>query len=805
MKSVRDNSDGEQSIRSVRYDGGGKFDTILDRWKATPGQGLFCLRFRRAARLIDFIGHPTGVHQGNEPDEWPGTRELAMTDRPVQPKRVEEPPFFHSMLKRRWWLAGLAVAICGVAVYRCWPHGEQPTAVTPISPPIRAEVNPHGYLGPDACAACHADRVTEFRTTRHFLACTLPEVDSMPAGFAPGKGTFHPRGGSVRFAMTQVKEEFLQTAIRTTPMGEERISSPIGLVFGNGAETDEVYFTWQADRLSELPMSWLHPLGEWGTAGFDRDGEGDFSRGTTPRCMECHNTWMDHTPGTRNQYQRDTMILGVTCEVCHGPGRDHVAFHQTHPESRSGQAVVHPKRLSRELQMDLCAQCHSNALKHRGPAFNYRPGQPLEAHYKTLATKNPEDDHVANQVSYLRESKCFQQSETLTCITCHNPHKARAVHGRGTGSSACLECHRVDDCGERDRLPVAVHDNCVGCHMPQGNKIQVNFDTAKIPYYSPVAKWEHRIAVHPVARDEVLLAWYQTQSDAHSLKLASLLSSSLTAHWLNQAEQCRREYRFLAAIEAYRQALRLESTPATQEKLSEVEAIQTALDADLTKVRHQIQKGRFDEALDVVKRILEVKPDHAKAHGSLGTLYAIKGQNEPALEHWRAVARYDPDDPYGESMLGWQAYLGGKPEEALEAYRRAEEIEPYDAKINYHIGLALVKLERWPEVITRYRRLLVIDPNHIEGSLGLIHALRVQGHPDEALPIALRAAELSREENLEALRELAETYAELKRFEDAEQTANKMLKVALTRNPGMLPEIRRRLTEWRGRSAEAAP
>ena len=156
-------------------------------------------------------------------------------------------------------------------------------------------------------------------------------------------------------------------------------------------------------------------------------------------------------------------------------------------------------------------------------------------------------------------------------------------------------------------------------------------------------------------------------------------------------------------------------------------------------------------------------------------------------------------------MLGWQAYLGGKPEEALEAYRRAEEIEPYDAKINYHTGLALVKLERWPDVIARFRKLLVIDPHHIEGNLGLNRALRVQGQPDEALSFALRAAELSREENLDVLLALAETYAELERFEDAERTANKMLKVALIRNPGMRPEIRRRLTEWRERSAKATP
>jgi tetratricopeptide (TPR) repeat protein len=341
--------------------------------------------------------------------------------------------------------------------------------------------------------------------------------------------------------------------------------------------------------------------------------------------------------------------------------------------------------------------------------------------------------------------------------------------------------------------------------MPKGNKIQVSFETAKIPYYAPVPKWEHRIAIYPIARDEVLLAWHQTQSDARSVELAASLSNSLSEHWLRQAERFRREYRFLAAIEAYRQAMRLDPTSTTREKLSEVELIQTSLDADMTKSLHHVQDNRFEEAMELVTRILKVKPNHAKAHGSLGTLYAIKGLNELAVEHWQAVSEHDPDDPYGESMLGWQAYLQDKPEVALEAFRRAEEIEPYDAKINYHTGLALVKLKRWPDVIARFQKLLAIDPNHIEGRLGLIHALRIQDRSNEALAIAIRAAELSREENLDVLLALAETYAELEKFEDAEKTASKMLKVALIRNPSMITEIRRRLVEWRERHAKVMP
>ncbi|MBC7817353.1 MAG: tetratricopeptide repeat protein [Planctomycetaceae bacterium] len=627
----------------------------------------------------------------------------------------------------------------------------------------------------------------------------------MPEGFQPGKGAFHPRDAAVRFEMTRANGEFLQTAIRSSPSGEERATATIDLVYGSGAQTDEVYFTWRGGQISELPMSWLHPQGEWGTAGFDREGSDDFSRKTTPRCLECHNTWMDHAPGTINQYQRETAILGVTCEVCHGPGKDHVTFHQTHPEARSGQAVVHPGRLTRERLMDLCAQCHSNALKHRGPAFSYRPGQALDAHYKSLTTKHPEDDHVANQTTYLRESKCFQKSDTLTCVTCHNPHVATKPSDRGTGHSRCLECHQAVDCGERDRLPAAVQDNCVGCHMPRGNKIQVNFETATVPYLAPVEKWEHRIAVYPVARDEVLLAWHQSQTGRDNGEEVVRLKKALTEYWLGEAESRRRAFRHVAAMEAYRQAQRLEATTATEDKLREVEEIQQTLQREMTQTLHRIQEGRYDEAFDLVKHVLTLKPNHAAAHGRLGTLHALRGENELATQHWRAVTEHDPDDQYGESMLGWRDYTQGHPAEALAAFERAEAIEPYFAKINYHMALALVKLERWPEAIARLRRLLDIDPNHLEGCISLCQVLRINHRPEEALPYARRAVELTREENLDVLAALAGTHAELGQFHEAENTASKMLKVATVRNPAMLPEIRSRRADWQSRSRKAGP
>jgi tetratricopeptide (TPR) repeat protein len=642
--------------------------------------------------------------------------------------------------------------------------------------------------------------VAEFEVTRHSRACCVPGADVMPPGFAPGQGICPTREPGLRFEMTRAGEDFLVTAVRATPTGEERTSAPIGLVYGAGGTSDEVYFSWRGDRLDELPVAWLYPQGRWGTSPVSRYGTGSFSREATTRCLECHNTWLEHVPGTLNEYGRQGLILGVTCERCHGPGREHVAFHQAHPDADAPRAVVRPRRLTRERQLEVCTQCHSNAVAPRGPAFSYRPGEPLEASFRTAVSCHPEDDHVANQVQYLRRSKCFQKSDTLTCITCHDPHRPTDP---ASVRRSCLKCHQPADCAEQDRLPAAVRDDCVGCHMPRRVWMNVHFHTADDQYVAPATRHTHGIAIDDTARQEVLLGWYRTQSDARSRAEAARLTAALVGHWLAEADKDRGDHRFLAAIGAVREAVRLDPGPATYARLREAEAIQARLDADLAEAFHQADERRFPEAIGTLEKILAVKPDWAVAHGKLGTLYAVTGRTELAVEHLRAVARYDPNDAYGDTMLGWLAYLQGRGEEAVAAYRRAEELQPFDAETAYHLGLALAQVGRWEEAGDCFRRALTIDPNHAGGCQGLADALRRQGQTAGALPYARRAARLTGRQNPDVLLTLAETYRDAGRLAEAEGTAAQALDVAETRNAEAVPPVRQHLEEIRARRRDA--
>src|SRR5262249_24992159 len=160
---------------------------------------------------------------------------------------------------------------------------------------------------------------------------------------------------------------------------------------------------------------------------------------------------------------------------------------------------------------------------------------------------------------------------------------------------------------------------------------------------------------------------------------ATRLAKGLVAHWLAESEKRREAYRFLGAITAVREALRVEPAPDARARLQKLIAAQTQIDSDLYEGLYLGEKNRHPEAIATLTKAWDRRPDFPVAHGKLGMLYAqpagslgsvradpalIAGQRRLAVEHLEAVAKYDPDDSYGHTMLGWLAYVDGRLEEA---------------------------------------------------------------------------------------------------------------------------------------------
>lgn len=61
--------------------------------------------------------------------------------------------------------------------------------------------------------------------------------------------------------------------------------------------------------------------------------------------------------------------------------------------------------------------------------------------------------------------------------------------------------------------------------------------------------------------------------------------------------------------------------------------------------------GRYDEAVNIFRDILNVSPNDPQAHKALGLVYFHTGLPHRALDHYQAAARVQPDDPQLQKMI----------------------------------------------------------------------------------------------------------------------------------------------------------
>ncbi|MBS3935384.1 MAG: tetratricopeptide repeat protein [Sulfuritalea sp.] len=107
--------------------------------------------------------------------------------------------------------------------------------------------------------------------------------------------------------------------------------------------------------------------------------------------------------------------------------------------------------------------------------------------------------------------------------------------------------------------------------------------------------------------------------------------------------------------------------------------------------------GRFDELESRLRRLLELKPDHAHALNALG--YSLADRNirlDEARDLIERALALAPDDPYILDSKGWVLYRQGQLQAAYEFLRRAFGLRP-DAEIAAHLGEVLWKLGRKDE------------------------------------------------------------------------------------------------------------
>ena len=297
--------------------------------------------------------------------------------------------------------------------------------------------------------------------------------------------------------MTANNDGYFESAVEeVTPFQKVSHTERIDIVFGSGRR-GQTYLFWRGDQLLELPVSYWTELDDWiNSPGFP-DGSPRFDKPVLPRCRECHSGRFEALPQSENSYDPGSLVLGITCEKCHGPGHEHVLFRGSKTAASSGMRdpIVNPALLPRDRQIDICGLCHAGPGKPLAPALSFTPGAALEDYVHIAYRPDAAIDVHGNQTQLLAGSRCFQGS-TMTCTTCHDVH--RRQRDAAAFSPHCLSCHKAKDCTKFRKLGRAIASNCVDCHMPlQESEVLISQTSGR--KLKPRVR-NHRIGVYPEAQ-----------------------------------------------------------------------------------------------------------------------------------------------------------------------------------------------------------------------------------------------------------------------------------------------------------------
>jgi len=410
------------------------------------------------------------------------------------------------MKKRRYIRFGIIFLLPAVFIFSQCLNKSKP-----------ADPRGEGYAGSAACLKCHSDVAKDYLHSAHFLT-------SRAATAATVSGSFKADSDSVvyndhqKVVMEKLHEGLFQ-ALYTN--GKLTTCKRFDIVFG--ANRGETYLSWDGAEVKQLPVSYYLSLHKWANSpgGYYADSV-NFSRVIHERCFECHASNIQNLNGdTAADVQSDSLdksslILGIDCERCHGPGTAHVDFQTQNPAVKQARYITRFASLSRRQQIDFCSMCHSgNGDVMTKTTFGFKPGDTLANYTSGASTHAFRDattiDVHGNQVKLLMSSKCYMSSK-IECATCHSMHNSE-LKTVATYSSYCTNCHSAANhnvCKLAGKIGPAITSNCIDCHMPIKSSKTVVVNGTNMQGTPPFLARTHLIAIYPEETEKVL-AWFKSK------------------------------------------------------------------------------------------------------------------------------------------------------------------------------------------------------------------------------------------------------------------------------------------------------
>ena len=127
------------------------------------------------------------------------------------------------------------------------------------------------------------------------------------------------------------------------------------------------------------------------------------------------------------------------------------------------------------------------------------------------------------------------------------------------------------------------------------------------------------------------------------------------------------------------------------------------------------KKGDKPACIREMKKILKIDPKHAESLNYIAYTYAEAGINlDEAMAMLQKALQIKPNSGYIIDSLGWVYYQKGMFDKALELLVKAANLTPDDPTINEHLGDVYVKKEMYAAALERYKKALSLHHPHEE-------------------------------------------------------------------------------------------
>ncbi len=145
--------------------------------------------------------------------------------------------------------------------------------------------------------------------------------------------------------------------------------------------------------------------------------------------------------------------------------------------------------------------------------------------------------------------------------------------------------------------------------------------------------------------------------------------------------------------------------------------------------------GKNQEAIQALKKSLQLNPKDADVHAYLGVVYMLLSDFPGAEKELEEALKLNPYLTDARNSLGAVYMKTGREEQARAIFEEALKDRTYATpeKILLHLGTLHLDAKRYPEALDAFQRAVAANPAYAKGYLGLGQACAGMGKSAEAM------------------------------------------------------------------------